>query len=186
MNIIRVERAKVNFTSDISVDGYRMPNGEFRVGITGAAIALGYDKTWILQVVSRGGKALEVLQGMGFTGCQLKGKVDREPSHIRGASNVSTISLKDFGILIFYAAQQKKAEAIAIGLALLETTLTDFFKDAFGETLLTIDQKREMMSTSYAQTLNWILEDRRDIESLSLVGDPEEINNWNRAINWLQ
>lgn len=186
MDIIRLERAKVNFTSSIAVDGYRMPNGEFRVSLAGASVVLGFEKNWISRVTSRGGKTLKALQGMGFTGYQLEGKIDREPSHIRGASNVSTISLDDFKILIIYAAQQDKPEAIALNAALIKTALTDFFKGAFGETPLTIDQKREMMSTSYAQTLNWILEDRRDIESLSLVGDPEEINNWNRAINWLQ
>lgn len=184
MDIIKLEYAKVSLTHNLSVDGYKLPNGDYRVSITGASETLGFNKNWLSRVTATEGKPLKVLQSMGFTGYRIDGRISR--SDKSGASSVSTISLNDFKILIVYAAQQDKPEAIALNAALIQTALTDFFKDAFGEAPLTIDQKREMMSTSYAQTLNWILEDRRDIESLSLVGDPEEINNWNRAINWLQ
>ena len=39
---IRAERATVRFFDGLEVDGYRMPNGEFRVGLTGASLVLGY------------------------------------------------------------------------------------------------------------------------------------------------
>jgi hypothetical protein len=42
--IIRAERSSVEFFDGLLVDGYRMPNGEFRVGITGVSEILGYGR----------------------------------------------------------------------------------------------------------------------------------------------
>lgn len=61
---------------------------------------------------------------MGFTGYRIDGRISR--SDKSGASNVSTILLDDFKILIIYAAQQDKPEAIALNAALIKTALTDF------------------------------------------------------------
>ena len=44
---IRAERATVRFFDGLEVDGYRMPNGEFRVGLTGASLVLGYGENWL-------------------------------------------------------------------------------------------------------------------------------------------
>jgi len=44
---IRAERATVEFFDGLSVDGYRMPNGEFRVGLAGASRTLGYEREWL-------------------------------------------------------------------------------------------------------------------------------------------
>jgi hypothetical protein len=53
---------------DLSIDGYMMPNGEFRAGIAGASILLGHGKDWFNRLASRGPKKLEALQSAGFTG----------------------------------------------------------------------------------------------------------------------
>ena len=183
MSIVRFERRIVQFTENISVDGYRMPNGEFRVGLIGASKALGFSRKWLPQLLTRGGSALNALQNIGFTAEQTEGVVSRDDAS--GASTVNTISLRDFGVLVIHGVQQGKTEAIAMNLAFLEMSLSDFFRDAFGEAPLTIDEKRELFYKAYAETINWMKEDRKDVESLWLAGDPQELKDWNNSINWL-
>ncbi len=65
--IIRVERQTVRFFDGLEVDGYRLPSGEFRVGLTGASLVLGYKENWLRRVLGRGGTALNALRGLGFT-----------------------------------------------------------------------------------------------------------------------
>jgi hypothetical protein len=48
---IKAERQTVVFFDGLQVDGYRMPNGEFRVGITGASQVLGYSREWLGRVI---------------------------------------------------------------------------------------------------------------------------------------
>lgn len=183
MSIVRFERRIVQFTENISVDGYRMPDGEFRVGLAGASKAVGFAGNWISRLTSREGKTLKALQGMGFTGYQNEGIVARDDAS--GASTVNTISLRDFGVLVIHGVQQGKTEAIALNLAFLEMSLSDFFRDAFGEVPLTIDEKRKLFYKAYAATIDWMKEDRKDVESLWLAGDPQELKDWNNSINWL-
>jgi hypothetical protein len=185
---IRFRRAIVRFTSSqegLEVDGYQTPDGEYRVGITGAAKVLGYGKQWIVQFLTRGGYTLESLQGMGFTGSQITGTVAERGEGVRGASQVSTMSLQDFTILIFYAASQKKKAAIALQLALTEMSLGDFFRDAFGERPLTMDEKRQNFYLTYGRTINWLQEDRVDVDRLLLSGDPKELQGWNAPVRWI-
>lgn len=183
MSIIRFERRTVQFTKNISVDGYQMPDGEFRVGLAGASKALGFADNWISRLTSREGKTLKALQGMGFTGYQIEGMVARDEKS--GASAVNTISLKDFGVLVIYAVQQSKPQALALNLAFLEMSLNDFFRDAFGEKPLTMEEKRALFYKSYAATINWLQEDLADVESLWLAGDPQEIQSWNESVVWI-
>ena len=65
--LIKAERSTVSFFDGLIVDGYRMPNGEFRVGLTGASEILGYGREWLGRVLSRGGNTVRALQGLGFT-----------------------------------------------------------------------------------------------------------------------
>ncbi|MCU0570084.1 MAG: hypothetical protein MUF49_26360 [Oculatellaceae cyanobacterium Prado106] len=67
MEPIRAERATVTFFDGLQVDGYRMPDGEFRVGITGVSEVLGYGRNWLGRVLERGGNTLKTLRGLGFT-----------------------------------------------------------------------------------------------------------------------
>jgi hypothetical protein len=65
--VIKAERQTVRFFDGLEVDGYRLPDGEFRVGLTGASLVLGYAKNWLGRVLSRGGNAVKALRGYGFT-----------------------------------------------------------------------------------------------------------------------
>lgn len=65
--ILKAERQTVRFFDGLEVDDYRMSNGEFRVGLTGASTVLGYAKNGLGRVLSRGGNTVKVLRGYGFT-----------------------------------------------------------------------------------------------------------------------
>jgi hypothetical protein len=68
MEPIRAERQSVTFFDGLEVDGYRMPDGEFRVGITGACRVLDYPDNWLyLALAGQNRKRLKALQNLGFT-----------------------------------------------------------------------------------------------------------------------
>lgn len=165
-NTIRAERATVKFFDGLSVDGYRMPDGEFRVGLTGASEVLGYKKNWLGRVLSRNGNPVKALRSMGFTE-QIQKLVIQS---IRGGgSDAQTISLDDFNCCIIYAIQKGKVEAIALGRAFTKLSINDFFRDAFGEHTLSIDEKRKLFYKTYAAAITpeqWRLMDREDHYSL--------------------
>ena len=65
---IRAERATVKFFDGLEVDGYRMPSGEFRVGLAGASKILGYGREWLADAVDKQApRTAKTLQGLGFT-----------------------------------------------------------------------------------------------------------------------
>lgn len=183
--LIRAERQTVRFFDGLQLEGYRMPNGEFRVSVVGASTVVGYGRQWLSQVLSSRPKTLKALQGLGFTGSQLSVRVGREGQS--GASEAETISLRDFNRIIAYAATKGKRGAIALQLSLTEVALNDFFVDAFGEPPLTIEQKRDLFYKTYAQSISpedWRIMDRQDILKLALPGDEPHLkqglwNSWN-------
>lgn len=173
----RAEKKTITFFDGLTVDGYRMPNGEFRVGVTGTGKMLGYGSEWLGRVMSRGGNTLKALQGLGFTEKTQKvaTKSGRPPE---------TISLRDFNRLIAYAVFDQKKAALALQLALTELSLTDFFRDAFGEPPLSIDEKRRLFYETYAATISpedWRRMDREEILRLALPGDESQMlgGTWN-------
>jgi hypothetical protein len=179
--IIRAQRGTVTFFDGLTVDGYKMPNGEFRVGLTGASEVLGYGREWLGRVLSRGGNTVKALQGMGFTEEVLK--VATQPIK-GGGSQAQTISLRDFNRLIAYAVFDRKPAALALQLALTEVALNDFFRDAFGDRPLSIDEKRNLFYDAYAKTISpsdWMQMDKEDILRLALPGDEDHLQGgrWN-------
>lgn len=179
----KAERATVKFFDGLLVDGYRMPDGEFRVGVTGASQVLGYGREWLGRVLRRGGNTVKTLQGIGFT--QEIQKVATQ-SIRGGGSEAQTISLDDFNRLIVYAVMDKRPAALALQLSLTRLSLNDFFLDAFGEPPLTIDEKRQLFYETYASTISpqqWLEMDREDILRLALPGDEPQIaeGKWNQS-----
>ncbi len=199
MDITKVERKPVPFFEGLKVDGYRMPSGDFRVGLTGASEVLGYGKNWLGRVLSEG-RGLEVdggkidkrstlaaLRKIGFT--EQVQRVEINPIK-GGGSEAETISLDDFNRLIAYAVSRGKKAALALQLSLTMVALNDFFRDAFGEPPLSIEQKRELFYKTYASTISpehWREMDREDILRLALDGDEPHLrggrwNAWNRQL----
>lgn len=179
---IRAQKATVKFFNGLEVDGYRMPNSEFRVGLEGASKVLGFAPNWLYLTLSRNeGRTLKALRGYGFDAYQIEAKVERPQG---GTTTVATIGLDSFNICIVYAVQQKKKAALALQLALTKMALIDFFRDAFGEEPLSITEKRRLFYETYAATISpedWRKMDRLDILELALPGDETHLNDgqWN-------
>ncbi len=104
---IKAKRAIIQFCDNQTVEGYRMPNGEYRVGLSSASEAIGYSEKWVRQALNRNEARIKALHSMGFSGKILK--VRRES--IKGDRESRTISLDDFKHLINYAANKGKQKA---------------------------------------------------------------------------
>lgn len=181
MEAIKAERQTVPFFEGLEVDGYRMPDGSYRVGITGASRVLGYSANWLGRVLGRGGNTVKFLRGLGFT--EKTEKVVTQ-SIRGGGSEAQTISLDDFNRLIVYAVNDGKKAALALQLSLTKIALNDFFRDAFGEPPLSIAEKRRLFYEAYAATIspeNWRQMDKEDILKLALPGDEPQLawGAWN-------
>ncbi len=65
---------------------------------------------------------------------------------------------------------------IALQSALMEIALSDFFRDAFKEAQLSVDEKRQLFYKAYADSLSfedWLEMDRQDVRDLKLFGNEE-------------
>lgn len=181
--IIRAERQTVRFFDGLEVDGYRMPDGQFRVGLAGASQMLGYGREWFGRVLSRGGNTVKALRDMGFSD-------NFQKVATNSGRNPETIDLRDFNRLIAYAVSKGKKAALALQLALTEVALNDFFRDAFGEPPLSIEEKRELFYQMYAASISpemWRQMDREEILKLALAGDPlyfPQANDWDNITQW--
>ena len=179
---IKAQRATVRFFDGLVVDGYRMPNGSFRIGLAGASRILGYDRRWLFNAVTlKTPTTLSTLKNIGFSSYTEPVKA---MSVKGGWFEDNTISLDDFQCCIIYAIQAKKKAAVALNRGFTKLALIDFFRDAFGEPPLTIAQKRELFYQEYASTISpedWRRMDRQDIINLALVGDEPHLKGgyWN-------
>ncbi|NES69321.1 MAG: hypothetical protein F6K24_30880 [Okeania sp. SIO2D1] len=164
---IKAKRAVVRFCDGIEVEGYLLPNGEYRVGKASIASALGYSKDWVRRVISgvASGRSKETktLKGWGFSGVASTVKVP-SPTNAKFVPT-DTLSLKDFRILIRLADKRGKKEASALIDALLDVGLEDWFRLAFGQEQLTLEEKREKFYKTYSATISfedWLSMDRED------------------------
>ena len=178
---IRAEREIVRFFDGLEVDGYRMPNLEFRVGLSGASRVLGYDRDWLRDIFQKNARTVKALRGLGFS--EQTQKVTAQSKH-QNAFEDTTISLDDFNRLIVYATSKGKKAALALQLSFTKMALNDFFRDAFGEPPLSIDQKRQLFYETYAATISpedWRRMDKQDILRLALPGDEPHLKKgrWN-------
>ena len=166
-------RAKIVFCEGLEVDGYQMPNGEYRVGLSSASKALGYSDKWLRQALKRSEATAKALQGLGFEGNFLE--VFRESNQGNSFSE-RTISLDDFKHLITYGVIKGKQKAIALQTALTKIALTDFFRDSFNDVPINTQEKRSLFYKTYAESLSvedWLEMDREDVTDLILPGDTE-------------
>jgi hypothetical protein len=157
-NISKVLVKSVHLGGGIVLEGHQYPSGEFGLSITSASTSLGFSREWLGRAIDRSGNTFKALCSAGFSGISEKVAT---PSN--GGEQVSrSILLKDFNRLILYAASKGNPEAVALADALLSMSLTDLFRDTFGERPLTLDEKRAAFYRSYAATINWLEEDRQE------------------------
>ncbi len=183
--IIRAKRAVVKFCDGIQVEGYLLPSGEYRVGKASIAGALEYSKQWtgrvISGVASGKNKNSQLLTEWGLSGVASRVEVS-SPTNTKYVP-VDTLSLKDFRCLIRLADRMGKKEASALIDALLDVGIEDWFRLAFGQSQLTLEEKREKFYKTYAASISfedWLKMDREDvlmiIESLIFLSRNQPIN----------
>lgn len=67
-NVNKAFSAKIVFCQGLEVDGYKVPSGEYRTGVTSVSVALGYQKQWATELLSKSSNRLKSLKGKGFQG----------------------------------------------------------------------------------------------------------------------
>ena len=162
-------RAELPLSADISIDCYMMPNGEKRIGITGAARSAGRSKEYLSRLQSKGSKQIEALQSLGFQGCQIEGHVVRDDG--RGSPIAKTISVRDYTKYITWeAVANGKKEAIVILAALAETGLENALDLLFtGRSVEFLLEKIQHYSTWTNEDLREVLfYNRQEVASLKL------------------
>ncbi|HEY9824854.1 MAG TPA: hypothetical protein V6D19_05360 [Stenomitos sp.] len=174
---IKAQRATVKFCEGVEVEGYLLPDGEFRVGKVSASTALGFAKNYLSRLQSATPKQLEALQSAGFTGYSQSVEIDNG----RGSTRSETLSLQDFRKLAIFAASKDKPLALALLNAIVDVGLEDWFRLSFGIEQLTLEEKRDRFYKSYAESINWLEQDKAEVKYLELPGDDNP--HWNNATN---
>lgn len=176
-NITKFVQASFQVSESVSIDCYMLPSGEKRIGITGAALAVGRPKNYLSRLVTKTKtKTLEALQEAGFQGYLLEGSVLRSDG--RGSPIAKTISVRDFTKYItFEAIKNQRKEAIVLLAAFAETGLDHALDLLFaGKSVQFVLDKivhyTKWTNEDLQQALmsNW--EDLREIEEqLAFVGE---------------
>lgn len=161
--MLEATRKTVQFSEYVLIDGYLLPDGQFRAGMEGASLLVGYAKNWVSRLTSLRQKTLESLLNMGYTAYQLEVKVDS--NNLRGSSLARTISIEDLNVLILYAAiEGKKKKAIALLRGFSKITLEDYFRHAFGIKPLSHSEKMLIVETMFDEI-------REELREQFLPGD---------------
>jgi len=168
--LIKAVRATIQSSDTVTIDGYMLPDGEFRAGIAGSSVLLGYAKNWFNRLQSEAPNKVKALQAGGFTGYVQPVTIPRD-SGLRGASRAQTISLKDLAALITVEALSGNKRAIALQAAFTLEGLDGRFRDAFGIQQRTTDERRRFFGLTYGEFLEALAENREELEALRLPGD---------------
>ncbi len=151
-DIIRSIRAEM-VLGNRSIDCYLFPDGEKRIGIGGASIAIGHGKEYLGRLQKTESKALKELQGMGFTG-RTK---DTEVKIARGATRSKTISSRDFTKLITWdAVVNNNQDSIILLAAFAETGLDDILEKVFTR------QSLDFLLEKIVHYSKWTMEDLQE------------------------
>lgn len=198
-NIVKAVRATVKFSEQIQVDGYLLPDGEFRVGKTSISNALGYSKMWVGRKIKEAQTLVTSLATQNGSNpsnivknkpqtivTSLLKKLSGEIRQIEVDGVIAdTLSLDDFRVLIRYADRDDNFNAQAILDALLDVGLEDWFRLSFGLNQQTLEQKQAKFDQSYIVSIKWLEEDRRDIKVISEIDDRfleiADYTNWSLA-----
>lgn len=185
-NTVKAVRATVKFAEGIEVDGYMLPNGEFRVGKTSISTVLGYSKMWVtrkMKQIKEAKEAETLVTSLDENKASNPNKlVKKKPqtlvtSFIKRFSGeikqieidgviAETLSLEDFRLLIRLADRDGNVQAQGILDSFIDIGIDDFFRLTFGLDQLTLEEKRAKFYNSYVQTLNWYEEDRKEFEAI--------------------
>lgn len=166
---IKAATAVIQLSDTLTLDGYMMPDGEFRAGIVGTSVLLGYQRDWFLVLPSRAPNKLKALQDSGFRYDPQTVLIQRRGRG--GATKAQTISLRELTILVTFESLQGNKRAIALQAAFTLEGLDSRFRDAFGVQQRSPDEKRRFFGMTYEEFLEALAENRAELEQLRLPGD---------------
>lgn len=167
--LIKAVVATVQLSDTLAIDGYLMPNEEFRAGIVGTSVLLGYQRDWFLVLPSKAPKKLKALQAEGFRYSPLPVAIQRKGRG--GATKAQTISLKELTLIIAVEANAGNKRAIAIQSAFTFEGVESRFRDAFGKSQLSPDVKRKIFGMTFEEYLEALADNKAELEVLRLPGD---------------
>src|ERR687886_363237 len=154
----RPQKITIQLSDNLSIDGYII-NGKFRPITTEASVLLGYKKKWLNKLLdSKGSQNLKDLQSKGFTG-DIQHPVIEENGEIRAASQIKTISLRDFLKLIFFEKVVGNKQALTIVSILTKVEQQ------------TLEEKRKIFGLTYDEFIGALAENQTELEELRLSGD---------------
>ena len=125
----KAQRATVQI-GPLSVDGFQMPDGSYRMSIAGAAESVGLIRRNAFEFLRS--KAAKRLLGDGFTGSIFEIEVESTPGQQVGQTRIQAIPLNVVGKYWLWQSYRGNKPAFALIDALLEESLERRFDAAFG------------------------------------------------------
>ena len=165
---VKAVNAAIQLSDTLTIDGYMLPDGEFRAGAVSVSAVLGYKRNWLLEIEDKSPDKLKALSDKGYRGTSL---IPVQRTGRGGTNKARTISLKDLTALITVEALQGNKRAIALQAAFTLEGLDGRFREAFGVEQRTADERRQFFGMTYGEFLEALAENREELEALRLPGD---------------
>ena len=125
----KAKRATIEI-GPLSVDGFQMPDGSYRMSLNSASEAVGLLRRNAFEFLRS--KAAKRLLGEGFTGSIFEVEVESAPDQVRGQTRIQSIPLNIVSKYWLWQSSRGNKQAFALVDALLEETLERRFDAAFG------------------------------------------------------
>lgn len=176
MTVVKACNATVHIGLSTAIEGYLMPNGTFRYGLTYVSSLLGYANNWLSRLLKTDSNKLKALQCNGFQGYIIEASVQRIDR--RGSPTTKTLSFDDFCVLVeFEAVEEKNPKAIALLTASFREILRSRTQEAFGLPQDPLEKRIAFFQLSFEERETILAEDREDLKQLELYGDVE-LESW--------
>lgn len=183
---VRAVRATVELGAGIALEGYMLADGKFCYGLEYVSVLLGYSKNYFSRLTKNGKKKLQSLYSRGFTGYQRPLIVSRPTG---GATYPETYSFDDFCIVIEYEAEVgHNPKAIALLTASFRELLRERSLIAFDLPKDSLEEKLDAFDNAIAQRLEWIIDNRQELDALWLPGDEDcypTYKDWELIPEWM-
>ncbi|NEZ67823.1 hypothetical protein D0962_34570 [Leptolyngbyaceae cyanobacterium CCMR0082] len=122
----KATRASIQI-GDLTVDGFMLPDGSYRMSQTQTAEAVGKDESNARKFL--GSKGIKTLLSKGYT----PGSIEVDPNdQIRGQTRINALPLDVVSAFWVWELSRKNKQALALVMAMTIETLTRRFDVAFG------------------------------------------------------
>jgi hypothetical protein len=166
--VTRADAAEINL-GETTLDVYRLPSGEKRIGLENTGIALGYSTKVFFQRTKRQSKTLKELQSMGFTNEQVWVEIINQEDNQKLMPSARTLGIPDFTKLISYEAIVKRnMKAVILLAAFAEVGIERVIEDVFAKRSIDFLLEKIVHYTkwTYEELEQALLENREDVRAL--------------------